>query len=127
MTMKYRTVIELICNASDKDEASNIAGDYLKGELDFGVDMKCHTESLAGHRVIKYVVSSVALLVLLGTFSFRIAPISQEGDVGSQGGYRIAFQDTHTVMPELKTKHREDFKQEWQERKDDAILEYLKR
>jgi hypothetical protein len=125
--MKYRTVIELICNASDREEASDIAGDYLKGEIDFGVDMKCHTESLAGHRVLKYAISCAAILFIFAAFAFKITPISVEDGGSSKGSYRVAFQDTHTVMPELKTKHREDFKQEWQERKDDAILEYLKR
>lgn len=125
--MKYRTVIELICNASDKDEANSIAGDYLKGDIDFGVEMKCRTESLAGYNVLKYAASTALILILIATFSFKMTPVSMEGESGSKGGYRVAFQDTHTVMPELKTKHREDFKQEWQERKDDAILEYLKR
>lgn len=125
--MRYRTVIELICNASDKDEASNIAGEYLKGDLDFGVEMKCHTESLAGHRALKYAASTLVVLVMFTAFAFRITPVSVEGELGAKGSYGIAFQDTHTVMPELKTKHREDFKQEWQDKKDDAILEYLKR
>lgn len=124
--MRYRTVVEVICNASDKDEASNIAGEYLKGEIDFGVEMKCHTESLAGHRAIKCAAGSAVLLLFIATFIFKVTPVSLD-DAGTKGGYKMAFQDTHTVMPELKTKHREDFKQEWQERKDDAILEYLKR
>ena len=125
--MRYRTVIELVCNASDKDEASDIAGDYLKGDIDFGVEMKCHTASLTGHRVLKYAASSAIALMMLATFALKITPVALEGETGTKGGYRIAFQDTHTVMPELKTKHKEDFKQEWQERKDDAILEYLKK
>jgi hypothetical protein len=125
--MKYRTVIELICNASDKEEASNIAGDYLKGDIDFGVDMKCRTESLAGHNVLKYAVSSALIMLVIATFSFKVTPVSMEKGSDGGSGVRVAFRDTHTVMPELKTKHREDFKQEWQERKDDAILEYLKK
>jgi len=125
--MRYRTVIELICNAGDRDEASDIAGDYLKGDIDFGVEMKCRTESLAGHRVLKYAVSSAVVILMIATFALKITPVALEGEAGSKGGYRIAFQNTDTVMPELKTKHKEDFKQEWQARKDDAILEYLKK
>ena len=35
--MKYRTVIELICEATNEEEAINTAGDYLRGDVDFGV------------------------------------------------------------------------------------------
>jgi hypothetical protein len=122
--MKYRTVIELICDAGDKDEASNIAGDYLKGDVDFGVEMHCKTESLWGHRAAKYAASSAVAIVIFASFLLRVAPVAVEEQ--ASGGYRAGFQNTSTVMPELKTKHKADFKQEWQDRKDDAILEYLK-
>ncbi|HPN73157.1 MAG TPA: hypothetical protein PKZ41_04085, partial [Candidatus Omnitrophota bacterium] len=72
-------------------------------------------------------VSAAIVLFMFAALAFRVTPVSMEGSNGEKGAYRVAFQDTSTVMPELKTKHREDFKQEWQERKDDAILEYLKK
>ena len=122
--MKYRTVIELICDAGDKDEASNIAGDYLKGDIDFGVEMRCATGSVWGHRVAKYAASSAITIMVFASFLLRVAPVAVENQGG--GNYIVGFESTSTVMPELKTKHKEDFKQEWQEKKDDAVLEYLK-
>ncbi len=124
--MRYRTVLEVICNAANKDEACDIAGEYLKGNIDFGVEMKCHTESLAGHKATRYVASSVLVLLVLASFTFRVTPVSVEEGAETRTRYQIGIHDTHTVMPALKTRHREDFKQEWQDRKDEAILEYLK-
>lgn len=41
--MKYVTVIEIICDASDADEAYHTAGEYLRGQEDCGVSMTCRT------------------------------------------------------------------------------------
>ncbi|MBD3380257.1 MAG: hypothetical protein GF408_07340 [Candidatus Omnitrophica bacterium] len=41
--MKYITVIEIICDAPDEEEAYNTAGEYLRGKEDFGVSMTCRT------------------------------------------------------------------------------------
>lgn len=122
--MKYRTVIELICDAADREEASNIAGDYLKGEVDFGVDMRCSTASLWAHRVTKYAASSALVLLVFSTLLFKVTPIGVES--GNSTSSRIGFQNTYTVMPALKTKHKADFKKEWEQKKDEAVLDFLK-
>jgi hypothetical protein len=41
--MKYRTVIEIICDDTDADNASFTAGEYLRGNVDTGVFMSCRT------------------------------------------------------------------------------------
>lgn len=41
--MKYITVIEVICDAPDADEAYNMAGEYLRGNEEHGVSMHCRT------------------------------------------------------------------------------------
>ncbi|MFC1570762.1 hypothetical protein ACFL4E_03155 [Candidatus Omnitrophota bacterium] len=122
--MKYRTVIELICDASDREEASNIAGDYLKGEVDFGVEMNCKTASLWSHRVTKYAVSSALVLLVFSTLLLKVTPISVEDSKTASS--RFGFQNTYTVMPALKTKHKADFRKEWEQKKDEAVLEFLK-
>lgn len=40
---------------------------------------------------------------------------------------RRVFDETSTIMPLLKTKHRSDFKSEWKNKKDEAILDFLKK
>jgi len=122
--MKYRTVIEIFCNASDKEEASNLAGEYLKGDISFGVSMKCKTAPLWAHRTVKYTASLVVMFLLLSTFAIQFIPASKEND-----SPRISsrLSGTYTVMPALKTKEQEDFKKEWEKKKDEAVLDYIKK
>jgi len=123
--MKYRTVLELICDAADAEDASNMAGDYLRGEIDFGVTMKCKTRSLRSHRVRKYTVSSLIAILTFSTLLLKVTPI---GDVEkTHGSVQPGFRSTYAVMPALKTKHRVDFKKEWAEKKSEAVMEYLKK
>ncbi|MFH1664591.1 MAG: hypothetical protein ABIA77_00375 [Candidatus Omnitrophota bacterium] len=46
--MKYRTVIEIVCDAADKDDAYHIAGEYLRGNIESDVTMNCATAALKG-------------------------------------------------------------------------------
>ncbi len=123
--MKYRTVIELICDATDKEEASNIAGEYLKGELDFGVNMRCKTSVLSTHRIVKYGASCLIALMIFSTLLLNVMLLGGSSDDRSKAVG--AFNNTYTVMPALKTKHTVEFKKEWEEKKDEAILEYIKK
>lgn len=122
--MKYRTIIELVCEAEDKDAATHIAGDYLKGDMDFGVEMHCKTESVWGHKIGKYAASSAVALIVLGSFILGGMPV--QVDVQTPARSRVSLTTTSTVMPELKTQNGEEFRHEWEQKKDDAILDYLK-
>ena len=44
--MQYKTVIEIICEAVDDHEALDIAGEFLKGDLEAGVEMRCFAKPL---------------------------------------------------------------------------------
>ncbi|MFC1548872.1 hypothetical protein ACFL5E_02825 [Candidatus Omnitrophota bacterium] len=123
--MRYRTIIELICEASDKEEALNLAGDYLKGEVDFGVEMGCRTASLWSHRVKKCAVYTVMTFLVFSALLYRVTPIT--GSERIQTSATAGIGSTYTIMPELKTKHRADFKKEWEQKKQEAVLEYLKK
>jgi len=122
--VKYRTLIEIICDASDSEEASNIAGDYLKGDVDFGVDMRCKTISLWSHRVKKYTVASIVTVLVFSSLLIKVTPVAED-DKG-QASMQVGFKNTSTIMPALKTKHKSDFKKEWEEKKDEEILKYIK-
>ncbi|MGB2601169.1 MAG: hypothetical protein WBD00_07685 [Candidatus Omnitrophota bacterium] len=45
--MKYKTVIEIVCDAYDEDEAYHIAGEYLRGNEEFGIMMTCKTDRVS--------------------------------------------------------------------------------
>ena len=123
--MKYRTVIELICDASDSEDAINTAGDYLKGEVDFGVEMRCEAVSLWAYRVKKYAAASVVTVLVFSTFLLKVTPIAGNEKTGVSA--RLGFRNTCTIMPALKTKNGSDFKTEWEKKKEEAVLEYLKK
>ncbi|MFH1847256.1 MAG: hypothetical protein ABH869_06865 [Candidatus Omnitrophota bacterium] len=124
--MRYRTVIELVCDASDKDDASNIAGDYLKGDLDFGVDMKCKTTSLMAHKVKKYMALGAIAFVLFAALVIKTTPFGCENNCKS-GENAGRFYSSYTIMPSLKTQDEETFKKEWRKSKDEAMIRYLKK
>ena len=123
--MKYRTVLELVCDAPSTEEASNLAGDYLKGEVDFGVEMKCKTVSLVAHNVKKYTVCSIIAALIFSTLLLKVTPLGGEEKICNSS--RIGFRGTYTVTPALKTKHKADFKKEWLKRKEEAVLDYIKK
>ena len=70
---KYRTVIELVCEAEDRHEAVDMAGEYLRGSLKNGVSMKFWSRPvMAGAKVLCVSIISIVLLgagVLKTTFS----------------------------------------------------------
>ncbi|HNX91010.1 MAG TPA: hypothetical protein PKY78_04310 [Candidatus Omnitrophota bacterium] len=120
--MKYRTVIEVVCEASDKDEALNNAGEYLRGKSDSIVGMKTKTLPLGVHRAIKYGVPSLMMLFLLGTILLKGSAMQES----SMAGSGISIPMVYTVQPELKTQDSKEFKTEWSEKKDAAVLDYIK-
>ena len=123
--MKYKTTIQVICEASDREEALNIAGEYLRGDIDFGVDMQCQSISLAAHRVKKYAAACLAFFLVFAALLLKIEPVSMES--GNTGKGFVALSNTFTVTPLLKTKHASAFKKEWEEKKHEAVIDFLKK
>jgi hypothetical protein len=123
--MKYRTVIELICDAADKEDAFYTAGEYLRGEVESGVEMKCKAISLKAHRMLKYGVMSVLAIFLFSTLVAGIATRDREKSLRNIS--ELILSNTCTIQPVLHTKHETGFKEKWETKKDEAILEYLKK
>ena len=44
--MKYKTVIEVVCDARDKVEAMHTAGEYLRGNTEPGIIMSSRTKKM---------------------------------------------------------------------------------
>jgi hypothetical protein len=124
--MKYRTVIQLVCDAADREDAIHMAGEYLRGELDFGVNMKCDTTSVRAHRARKYFLSCLVLFTMLSALAFKVMPVAD----GASGGLQVSkpgYSNTFTILPALKTKHKADFRKEWDEKKYEAMMDFLKK
>jgi len=47
---RFRTIIELVMEAENPSEAIDIAGEYLRGELDTGVTMECFAKPILNTR-----------------------------------------------------------------------------
>lgn len=122
--MKYRTVIELICEADDKEDAGNLAGEYLKGDVDFGVTMKCNTASVVAHRIKKYTVSLIAAIIMFSSLFLKVTPVGICEKIKGTG-YQT-FSEIYTIGPILKTKDKSEFKDKWKESKEKAVMDYLK-
>jgi len=73
--VKYRTVIEIVCDAYDKEDAIYVAGEYLRGKEDFGVEMTCRTSSLRGRILKQLGLAGVVALVLAAVLVLKDTPL----------------------------------------------------
>ena len=116
--MRYKTTIHIIADARDRNEAVEMADEYLAGHLSSGIDMRCSTKP-AYHNTVK-VVSAVAVsaLVLLAVL---IAPQARHAT-----GVLSTAADASAIQPPLKTSEKAAFRVKWQEEGAKKVLEYIK-
>lgn len=110
--MKYRTTIEIVSEAKDKNEAMEIVGEYLSGNITSGVHMKCLTDPVNSYARI--IVTTLLFLALLGGSIFS-ALYTRPGATAVPSVPGVS-----AIQPPLKTsaadKKSADFKKEWQTR-----------
>ena len=123
--MKYRTLIELICDAIDKDDAIHTAGEFLRGEVESGVEMRYSSRKLKTHRAFKYGFTGLLVLCLMSTLYIGFAMQEKNEKLRHITGYILS--NTSTIQPVLKTQHAEKFKEKWEEKKGEVMLDYLKK
>jgi len=51
--MKYQTVIKILTDAESEHEATDIAGEFLRGNLETGVRMKCYTRPVKSYQLFQ--------------------------------------------------------------------------
>jgi len=110
--MKYKTNIEITSDAVNKDEAMEIVGDYLSGNITSGIDMKYATRPVRFYNNSAAKVVIVALLMTMGFFSgIKAKP---------QLNFAANICQMAAVTPPLKTsaanKNDMRFKKEWEEK-----------
>lgn len=120
--MRYKTTIQIIADARDRNEALELADEYLAGQLSSGVDMRCSTRP-AYHGTVK-VVSAVAVSALV-LLAIVIAP-----QVRHAAGILPAGTGVSAIQPPLKTSNAErlsaEFKREWQVRQTAEALNAIR-
>jgi hypothetical protein len=121
--MKYRTNIEVISNAANKDEAMEIVDDYLAGNITSGIDMKYATKPVRfyNNSAVKMIV--VGLLVTIGFFSgVKAKP---------QYDFAVNMCRMAAVTPPLKTSGVNSldarFKKEWENKRTAEVINFIKK
>ncbi|MGB2599756.1 MAG: hypothetical protein WBB86_08365 [Candidatus Omnitrophota bacterium] len=123
--MKYRTLIELICDAANREDALHTVGEYLRGEVESGVDMRFRTIMLVTHKIQKYGVMGLLVMFFLSTIFLGVA--TKEKNKNLRHISSLISGNTYTIQPVLKTTCKNGFKKAWEKKKDEAILEYIKK
>ena len=116
--MKFRTVVELITDADSKMEATDIAGEFLKGEFETGVKMKCHTRPAKQHLLIRSGVIVSLVLFVVGVVSFGVTN-SHSNPVARANGI-------NACQPPLRTGRIMRFKEVRQDEKNIKTLDNSK-
>jgi len=75
-SMKYKTVIEVVTEAANKDEALNIVGEYLSGDILSAVDMKYSTRSVNGLKTAAIAITALSIAICIGLFSLHFLKTS---------------------------------------------------
>ena len=121
--MQFKTTIKLITEAKDKNEAMEIAGEYLSGNLASGVEMKLRTAPLSSD--IKRTGFVLVLSSLLLLFAVHLSYVRHPQNIG------FTLPGDSVIQPPLKTssadKNYADFQKEWQVRHTKEILDSVKK
>ena len=121
--MKYKTNIEITSYAANKDEAMEIAGDYLSGDIASGIDMKYATKPVRFYNNPAAKIAAIALLMTVGFFSGVKAKPQQS--------FSVNMCQVAAVTPPLKTseanKNDTRFKKEWEDKQTTEAINYIKR
>ena len=121
--MKYKTTIEIISEAENKDEAIEIAGEYLSGNLVSGIEMKCLAKP--ARSISRNILSIIIVCGVMTTLAFSAFHIKSSAPSTS------AFSGAGAIQPPLRTsavnKYDVDFKKAWQVEETREALDYIKR
>ena len=121
--MKFKTTIKLVTEANDKNEATEIAGDYLSGNLTTGVRMKFRTVPVFSNKERAGIVLVIALIA-----GVLILPLSHSKH--TQHFIQNLPEDS-VIQPPLKTSPGVEkfsgFKKEWLTRNAQETLSSIKR
>ncbi len=121
--MKYKTNIEITSEASNKDEAMEIVGDYLSGNIVSGIRMKCISKPV---RFYNHTAAKAAIVVLFVTLGFLSGIKARP-----QHGFAGPTHQMAAVQPPLKTsdssKSDLEFKKDWEEKQTREALNFIKK
>jgi hypothetical protein len=120
--MRFKTVIKLVADARDKNEAIDLVDDYLAGNIVTGVDMKCATKPV--HSPVT-IVGVYALVLAVTAGVILLSHIKHPQNMLQ------TVPGVSAVQPPLKTSNiankSPEFKDKWQERQTKEALSQITR
>ena len=121
--MKYKTTIKLVTEAKDKNEAMEIAGEYLSGNLATGVDMKLHTVSVRRSRQI--LAGAVLTVFAAGILALHLGSTKYVSPfIRNLPGDSVLQSPLKTSGSGIKSS---DFKRQWQSKHAQEVLDSIKK
>ncbi len=121
--MKYKTTIQITTEAADKNEALEVVGEYLSGNLVSGVEMKCRTNPAVNYKTSLVVVTAFSFIV--------ISSVLLASHIKGSANLTQSTSGISAIQPPLKTSYLEgqnaNFKKNWQDREIKKALDYIKR
>jgi len=121
---KYRTVIELVTEAEDRNEATDIAGEYLRGTLSSGIYMKCTTKPVSNYQRVVVLTAIAVFFVASAVLSHNTVKDSQDIN-GAQ--CIVGINACQPVMETSRSDAGGAFKDKWQEKETEKAIEYIKK
>ncbi|MBN1354021.1 MAG: hypothetical protein JW994_05090 [Candidatus Omnitrophica bacterium] len=119
--MKFRTIIEIVSDAENEHEAMDVAGEFLRGNLESGIEMKCHTKPLTSHifsRLIRWSAFFVLLTSAMGLLALSL--------VKNPPVHAPIFKNFSACPAPLKTAGLMGFRKIWSDAGNEKVLEYVK-
>ena len=118
--MRFKTVIKLVSEASNKNEALEVVEEYLAGNIVSGVDMKCVTRPL--HNKTK--IAAVAALLFMAAVGIYMLSTLRQIPCSLP-----VVSGVSAVQPPLNTsgiaQDEVHFKRDWQDRHIKEALDYI--
>ena len=117
--MQYKTTIAVVTLADNEVEATDIAGEFLRGNITTGADLKVRTTSVQKSKKVR-----VGLVIFVGSLTVGAFIL------GSQVPYRFAHRSikpvtSYAIQPPLKTntnaQEGAEFKQLWEKEQKELI------
>lgn len=65
--MHYKTTIEVVTEADDKNEAADIAGEFLRGDINSGAEVRVNTISVAKSKALRGLIISCSVAAFLAS------------------------------------------------------------
>ena len=118
--MRFKTVIKIVSDANDKNEALDLVEDYLSGNISSGVDMKCVTRPVYSAAKMAGAVA-ISLIAIIG--------ILFASNIKHPQNILQRLPGVSAVQSPLKTstaaKTGTEFKKEWRDRQTKEALDKI--